>query len=229
MTRIAVLDDDVAVLETLADIIGGAGFESAVFSSGRDLLRCLHRENFDLVILDWQVPDLSGIQVLEWIRSGIGSQVPIVLLTNRTADEDIVTGLKAGADDFITKPFRPAVLLARIEALLRRSSGSPSKESERFGDYVFRSAGRTVSFAEHEVTLTQKEFSLSLLIFRHLNCALSRAYILETIWGIDPDVTTRTLDSHVSRIRSKLALHPRNGFKLTTIYGYGYRLENVTE
>lgn len=229
MTRIALLDDDVAVLETVERLIGDAGFESVSFTSGRDLTRCLHREHFDLFVLDWQVPDLSGLQVLEWIRNGIGSRVPVLLLTNRSGDDDVVAGLRAGADDFVTKPFRPAVLLARVEALLRRSSGVPSSRNERFGRYAFQIAGRTVTVGDEEVVLTQKEFNLSLLIFRNLNCALSRAYVLETIWGIDPDVSTRTLDSHVSRIRAKLRLEPANGVKLTTIYGYGYRLEEVAE
>lgn len=227
MTRIAVLDDEVGMLESVDRLVQGAGFESATFSSGRDLIRCLHRDNFDLFILDWQVPDLSGIQVIEWVRNGIGSRVPIILLTNRAGDEDIVTGLRAGADDFLTKPFRGPVLLARIEALLRRSAGTPSRESESYGPYVFHVANRTVVATGLDVSLTQKEFSLSMLLFRNLNCALSRSYILETIWGIDPDISTRTLDIHVSRIRAKLNLAPERGFKLSTIYGYGYRLEEI--
>ncbi|MFT4025384.1 MAG: response regulator transcription factor [Novosphingobium sp.] len=229
MTRIAVLDDDAAILEAVERLTRDAGFESVAFTSGRDLIRCLHRENFELFVLDWQVPDLSGLHVLEWIRNGIGSQVPVVLLTNRAADDDVVAGLQAGADDFVTKPFQPAVLLARLQALLRRSTGAPSKQSERFGRYVFHVAGRTVTIESEEILLTQKEFSLSMLLFRNLNCALSRAHALETVWGIDPDVSTRTLDSHISRIRAKLQLEPANGFKLSTIYGYGYRLEEVAE
>lgn len=229
MTRIAVLDDESAVLEEVEGLIRSAGFESVTFSSGRDLIRCLHREAFDLFVLDWQVPDLSGIQVLEWIRIGIGSQVPVVLLTNRVADDDIVVGLRAGADDFVTKPLRPPVLLARIKALLRRSTGASNKQTEVYGRYAFHSAERTVTIDGEEIAMTQKEFNLSVLVFRNVNSALSRSYVMETIWGIDPDVSTRTLDSHVSRIRAKLRLQPSNGFVLTTIYGYGYRLEEVVE
>lgn len=223
------MDDDPATVSAVEQLVRSAGFESAAFSNGRDLVRRLRHENFDLFILDWQVPDFSGIQVIEWIRNGIGSRVPMMLLTNRTADEDIVTGLRAGADDFMTKPFRPAVLLARIEALLRRSTGAAGKDRMEIGPYVFHVANRTVSAAGVDVALRQREFSLAILMFRNLNCALSRSYILETIWGVDPDVSTRTLDMHISRIRAKLNLRPEHGFRLATIYGYGYRLEEVVE
>jgi len=227
MTRIAALDDDPTMLEVVSSLVSKAGYDCATFQSGRELARCLHRETFSLFILDWQVPDLSGIEVLQRIRCGIVSTAPVILLTNKVADEDVVAGLRAGADDFVTKPFRSAVLLARIEALMRRSHQAPIRERAVFGRYVFHLARRSVSVEGADICLTQKELDLSLLLFRNINCALSRTQILETVWGKNPDISSRTLDIHVSRIRSKLRLLPERGFQISTIYGFGYRLEEI--
>lgn len=227
MTRVAVLDDDVAILEIVGKLVERAGLQVAKFDSGRELTRALHREGFDLFVLDWNVPDMSGIHALEWIRNQLGPGIPILLLTNRSSEEDIVAGLRAGADDFVTKPFHPAVLTARIEALLRRASSGSAGPVERYGAFEFNLANRTVTNRGEEVIFTPKEFSLSVLLFRHLNCAVARPYIMETVWGMDPDISTRTLDIHVSRIRMKLGLSAEHGYRLSTIYGYGYRLEEV--
>ncbi|MBC2670171.1 response regulator transcription factor [Novosphingobium piscinae] len=223
--KVAVLDDDKAVLETVAKLLDEAGFQCATFDNGRQLVRTLHRETFDLFVIDWNLPDLPGLNVLEWIRNQIGAQPPVLLLTNRVSDEDLVAGLRAGADDFVTKPYHPAVLLARVEALARRSTMNLSRTTETYGKLDFELTSKTLRLSGEVVHLTPKEFSLALLLFRNLNRAVSRAYIFETIWGMDPDLSTRTLDIHISKIRSKLALRPENGFRLTPVYGYGYRLE----
>lgn len=230
MIRVAVLDDDVDILEMMGGLLRGKGFEVTTFERGKDLIRGVQRDGngFELFILDWNVPDFSGIHVLEWLRNKLGSRIPILLLTNRGNDDDIVTGLRAGADDFVIKPCKPVVLLARIEALLRRSSaGGAQGAIEHYGRYALNLTNRTVAVDGLEPVLTPKEFSLILLLFRHLNRAVARAYIMETVWGIDPDVLTRTLDIHVSRVRTKLGLGSESGYRLSTIYGYGYRLEEV--
>lgn len=188
-------------------------------------MRAMHSETFDLFIIDWNLPDLSGINVVEWIRNQIGAQPPVLLLTNRVSDDDMITALRAGADDYVTKPFQPAVLLARVEALARRSSVTLSRSTETFGPYDFELTTKTLRQDGEPIRLTPKEFSLALLLFRNLNRAVSRTYIFETIWGMDPDLSTRTLDIHVSKIRAKLGLKPETGFRLAPVYGYGYRLE----
>ena len=188
-------------------------------------MRALHRETFDLFVIDWNLPDLSGLNVLEWIRNQIGAQPPVLLLTNRVSEEDMVAGLRAGADDFVTKPFQPAVLLARVEALARRSTINLSRTTEAYAQFDFELTSKTLRREGETVHLTPKEFSLALLLFRNLNRAVSRTYIFETIWGMDPDLSTRTLDIHISKIRSKLRLRPESGYRLTPVYGYGYRLE----
>lgn len=223
--KVAVLDDDKTVLETVTGLLEGAGFVCATFDNGRQLVRALHRETFDLFVLDWNLPDLPGLNVLEWIRNQIGAQPPVLLLTNRASDEDLVAGLRAGADDFVTKPYQPSVLLARVEALARRSTMNLSRTTETYGALDFELTSKTLRLKGEVVHLTPKEFSLALMLFRNLNRAVSRAYIFETIWGMDPDLSTRTLDIHISKIRSKLALRPESGYRLTPVYGYGYRLE----
>ncbi|MBC2651733.1 response regulator transcription factor [Novosphingobium flavum] len=223
--KVALLDDDKVVLETVSSLLGGAGFHCSTFDNGRQLVRALHRDTFDLFVIDWNLPDLPGLNVLEWIRNQIGAQPPVLLLTNRVSDEDMVAGLRAGADDFVTKPYQPAVLLARVEALARRSTMNLSRTTETYGKLDFELTSKTLRNGGEVVHLTPKEFNLALLLFRNLNRAVSRAYIFETIWGMDPDLSTRTLDIHISKIRSKLALRPESGYRLTPVYGYGYRLE----
>ena len=223
--KVAILDDDPAALESVADLLTPAGFVCTAFGSGRNLVRALHRETFELFVIDWHLPDLSGISVVEWIRNQIGTQPPVLLLTNRVADEDAVTALRAGADDFVTKPFTPAVLLARVEALARRSAVNLSRTTETYRTYEFELTSKNLKADGQPLHLTPKEFNLALLLFRNLNRAVSRTYIFETIWGIDPDLSTRTLDIHISKIRAKLGLKPDSGFRLAPVYGYGYRLE----
>lgn len=223
--KVAILDDDAAMSDQVSALLAPAGFKCSTFDSGRQFVRALHRDTFEMFIIDWNLPDLSGINVVEWIRNQIGTQPPVLLLTSRVSDDDMVTALRAGADDYMTKPFLEAVLLARIEALARRSSVTLSRSTETFGSFDFELTTKTLRRKGEVLRLTPKEFSLALLLFRNLNRAVSRTYIFETIWGIDPDLSTRTLDIHVSKIRSKLGLKPEAGFRLAPVYGYGYRLE----
>jgi DNA-binding response OmpR family regulator len=152
------------------------------------------------------------------------------MLTSRLDKDDIIAGLNAGADDYIVKPETPQVILARVEAVLRRTT-PPETESrmECFGPYHFDKMHQTVEFGEEIVTLTSREFALALLLFRNTHRAFSRAYILEKLWNCAADISTRTLDMHISRIRSKLQLSPENGYRLQTVFGYGYRLETFEE
>jgi DNA-binding response OmpR family regulator len=150
------------------------------------------------------------------------------MLTGRTGDGDIVHGLDIGADDYVTKPVNSAVLKSRVEALLRRSYGhATAPKIEAFGDHVFDPMGMSVTVRGTEVELTAKEFGLALLLFRNLNRPLSRAHIMETVWGRNPEIPSRTLDAHVSQIRGRLGLRPENGLRLASVYSFGYRLEQI--
>ncbi|MNE01389.1 Sensory transduction protein regX3 [compost metagenome] len=154
----------------------------------------------------------------------------MLLVTSRAEDEDIVAGLNAGADDYLPKPLSAAVLEARINALMRRAYAQPSTPgAEIHGDTVFHDSAGAVTRNGKTVVLTAKEYALAQLLFRNLHRALSRTYILETVWGNEPNLNSRSLDMHISRIRTKLELRPEQGFRLTPIYSYGYRLERVGE
>ncbi len=224
--KIAILDDDPAVLDQVNCLLTQNGHTCQTYGTGRLLMRALQDENFDLFVLDWNVPDLSGISILTWIRNTIGITPPVLLLTNRTSEEDIVEGLRAGADEYIVKPFQPAIFMARIDALLRRAQQlAPSGPLERYGAFEFDVAVQAIRHDGSAILVTSKEFQLALLLFRNLQRALPRSYIFETLWGRNPDLPTRTLDSHISKIRTKLNLRPENGYTLVPVYAYGYRLE----
>jgi DNA-binding response OmpR family regulator len=216
--RIAVVDDDANFAAYLNSLLIEAGHSVVGSSNGNAFLRLAKTETFDLILLDWNLPGRDGIDIIRNLRNDVRSDVPIVLLTLRNDANDVVAGLDAGADDYISKPVDGRVLLARIDAIMRRrNSGRAPEALQSFGHYTFDSAQEIVRHGDRKMQLKSKEFQL----------ALSRAYLLETIWNRNPDVQTRTLDSHVARLRAKLDLRPQNGWRLSPIYSYGYRLEPV--
>jgi DNA-binding response OmpR family regulator len=208
----------------------GAEHSVHVYSRSRDMIRELPRESFDLFILDWEVPDMPGIDVLAWIRRSLNDPIPVLFTTAREAEEDIVAALSAGADDYIVKPLRKQELLARVEALGRR--GRPKargQEKLEVGDIVIDVSRREVTRRGAPVELTQKDFDLAVFLFRKLGQLVSRGHILETVWGRSADLNTRTVDTHVSQVRKKLDLHVETGYRVVPIYNYGYRLEKTGE
>lgn len=224
--RIAVLDDEPAARAFVAQALIEAGHHCYDFANARALSSRLRQDTFDLVILDWNMPDKSGPEIIAWMHEHMDRPVPSLLLTNRNSDEDIVAGLAAGADDYIIKPVQPAVLLARINAIRRRTGPRETiAGNESYGPYTLHPARQAVTVEDETITLTAKEFELAVTLFRNLHRPLSRAYLLEMVWGRNPDLPTRTLDAHISRIRAKLGLRPERGFRLIPVYSYGYRLE----
>jgi len=223
------LDDEVPHAQRAAEILNGAGHACELFYSSRGFISRFFHDSYDLLLLDWMMPELSGIEVLRQIRSTGPGDLPVLMLTSRSRDADIVEGLNSGADDYVVKPVQEGVLLARVNALLRRlrSNVEDGPEPAAFGRYLFDPRACTVAYDAKSIVLTNREFQLAYLLFQHPDRAFSRQYLIERLWGTVPDVQTRTLDTHVARIRSKLQLRPDRGFKLTTLYGYGYRLEPV--
>lgn len=226
--RIAVLDDDRSQTDLVCQVLDAAGHHCHPFQSGKEMLNQLRREAFDMLIIDWQVPDLSGPEVLHWAREKLAPNLPVLFMTSRSGEDDIVAGLAAGADDYMIKPLRRGELLARVQALLRRAYPTQNVvEQIQFGDYIFEARTGRLTASGQSIDVTQKEFDLALLFFRNLGRPLSRAYILEAVWSRDIEIPSRTMDTHVSRVRSKLQLRPENGFRLAPVYSYGYRLEQL--
>jgi len=225
--RIALLEDDAAQAAAVKAAVAGAGHAVTLFADGEALVRALGRETFDLLLLDWMVPGKSGIEVVRWARGHLPPTLPVLMLTSRSTGDDIVEGLAAGADDYVPKPVDPPVLLARIAALLRRAYPASDAPVVEIAGFSFEKATGIVTRGDERFELTAKECELALLLFRNLGRPLSRAYLLETVWNRNPDVPTRTLDAHISRVRTKLGLRPDHGFQLGPVYSFGYRLEQL--
>ena len=223
--RVGILEDDPALADQLAQALESAGHNPHQFRTGASLVTALKRDTFDLLVLDWNLPDTSGIDVLTWARGHLDSMPPVLFVTSRGEEADIVRALNLGADDYVVKPIRVPELLARVGALLRRSFPAQTPDIQEFDDVRFELNRQGVTVRGTDVIVTNKEFTLALLFFQNLNRPLSRAYLLEKIWGVSADLQTRTLDAHVSRIRAKLGLRPEAGYRLAPVYSYGYRLE----
>lgn len=227
--RIAVLEDDASQAKLVHHWIASQGHACRIFHRGADILHAVLRETYDLVVLDWRVPDLSGEEVLRALRKSGRERVPVLFTTGQNREEDIVHALRSGADDYLVKPLRRLEFLARVEALLRRAGGRGTEDGGilEAGAFVIDPQGRTLLRDGTPVRLTQKEFQMAMLLFRNVGRLLSRAYLLDTIWGVVADVGTRTVDTHASQLRTKLALYPEHGWRLSAVYQHGYRLERL--
>jgi DNA-binding response OmpR family regulator len=226
--RIAVLDNDRSQADLICQVLSGAGHSCQSFDSGKDLLAHLRKDSADMLIMDWQVSDLPGAEVLRRAREKMAANAPAIFVAGSSAEDDIVAGVSAGAEDYLVKPLRRGELLARVSAVLRRAYPSQNgSEQLQFGPYVFETRPGRLLMDGQPVDVTHKEFYLALLFFRNIGRPLSRAYIHESVWVREAAVPSRTMDTHVSRVRNKLQLRPENGFRLVPVYSYGYRLEKL--
>lgn len=223
--RIGLLEDQPEVAETLARSLEKAGYRCVIFGNGDRLKRFLRQEEIDLLVLDWNVPGESGIDILKWSKTR-HPDIPALMLTGRSAPEDIITAFRNGADEYVLKPVQNDVFLARIRALERLIFvKEPVQTTEIFGKFRFNLTQRKLSIGGQEVDLTAKEFALALILFKNHGRTLSRDYLYDTVWETNAQAETRTLDVHISKLRSKAMLTPENGCRLRPIYAYGYRLE----
>ena len=183
-----------------------------------------------MLLLDWEVPDVSGLDVLHWVRDNLGYALPVLFLTNRSDEVDLVQGLQAGADDYMNKPIREGELVARVQALLRRVNPiTQSNAPFDFGVYHIDPFNNKILLRGQEVILAPKEYELALLLFRNPGRLFSRDVLSTAVWNREIPATSRTLDTHLSNIRRKLALRPENGVKLNASYALGYRLESLLD
>jgi len=225
--RIAIIEDDPSQLELVCHWLRSADHESFAFQDANAFLKIMAQTQFEMVILDWNLGEITGIDVLSRLRQT--SKVPVLFCTSRAEQEDVVKALQGGADDYLTKPLRHLEFLARIESLTRRARTLQSKD-ETFMVEEFRidCAGGTISRDDGApFDLTAKDFELAVLLLRNVGRLLSRSHIHDAVWGRSSSVGSRSLDTHVSRIRNKLGLTPGNGWQLKAVYAHGYRLEQT--
>lgn len=227
--RIAALDDDALQLDLFKQALEAMGHTCHTHQTGAQLLHSLRSETFDLLIVDWHLPDTTGPEVVRWVRQHMDSSLPVLFVTHRQEERDIVEGLDSGADDFMTKPVRIGELSARVAALLRRAYPQPREEVLEFGRYRFLPESRSIEIDGTPVELKNREYDLALFLFQNMGQLLSRDHLKEVIWGQVPDVMSRSLDTHISRLRILLDLRPANGFIVTAVYGVGYRFEAVEQ
>lgn len=226
--RIAVLEDDVDQAELISLWLKTEGHICHHFQRAALFQKNVSHESYDLIVLDWELPESSGIEVLQWIREQKGWELPVLFTTVRDEEEDIVRALTSGADDYIVKPLSQSVTLARVNTLLRRfHKGQQDTQEIEIGQYMINSANSSIIMNGEALNLTDREFKLAKVLFSQVGDIVSRGYILETVWGISADIDTRTVDTHISRIRQKLKLLPENGWQIKAIYQHGYRLERV--
>ena len=225
MTRILLVEDEIALSDPLSYLLGREGYEVEVASDGLAAIAAFDRSGADLVLLDLMLPGLPGTEVCREIRTR--STVPIIMLTAKDSEIDIVVGLELGADDYITKPYSTRELLARIRAVLRRRI-----EVEDFDEAILE-GGRvrmdvdrhTVEVDGSPVPMPLKEFELLELLMRNPGRVLTRGQLIDRVWGSDYFGDTKTLDVHIKRIRSKIEVHPSEPVQLVTVRGLGYRFE----
>lgn len=227
MTRILIVEDEPSLAEPLAFLLGREGYDTAIAGDGRAALAEFDRGGADLVLLDLMLPGLSGTEVCRELRAR--SSVPIIMLTAKDSEVDIVVGLELGADDYVTKPYSSRELLARIRAVLRRHVEvveDPAEAVLEAGPVRMDVERHSVSVDGAEVAMPLKEFELLEFLLRNAGRVLTRGQLIDRIWGSDYFGDTKTLDVHIKRIRAKIEPDPSNPKLLVTVRGLGYRFEN---
>jgi DNA-binding response OmpR family regulator len=224
--QIALVEDDTDFAAMVSHWLGGFAYQCQHFRDGQTAIG-LDLSKWDLIILDWQLPDSTGIDVLKHIRQRDQGATPVIIVTVRDAEEDVVAALKAGCDDYLVKPVRRMELLARIDAVTRRRTRPSVNQRLEFGPYSFAIQQRSVTLHGQRIELTEREYTLALFIFQRVGQLLARGEIAESALGMPYNIESRTIDTHMSRLRRKLVLQPENGYRLVPVYGHGYRLEKV--
>jgi two-component system phosphate regulon response regulator PhoB len=226
--NILVVEDEPDIAALVAYQLAHAGYGVRTAGDGREALRALETDPPDLIILDLLLPEMSGFDVLRSVRASEEIKgLPVIILTARGAEEDRVTGLKLGADDYVSKPFSPRELVARVEAVLRRAgvaaNGSSRRKKLRAGPVMVDVDAQRVTVDDHEVKLSKKEFRLLTTLMQRRGRTQSRKALLEAVWDTTADIETRTVDMHVRRLRARLG---EAAEWIETVRGFGYRFKS---
>lgn len=225
--RIAILDNDAAQGEQINSWLSASATELHRFDSLDTMLQRLRKGEVDLMVVHWR--PAFDIKRLKEAIDQRAPAVPLLLITERSAVDGQTLLLSHPAVDYLIKPLRRMDLVTRIDVLKKRFHATSPLTEERyvFGHYVFDTRAGQLSLNGEAIRMTEKEFRLALLFFRHMGKPLSRAFILESVWPENAEFSSRSIDTHVSRVRTKLGLQPARGFRLAPVYSYGYRLEQI--
>jgi two-component system response regulator ResD len=226
--RVLVVDDEPTIAEVVSRYLVRAGFEAQIASDGRSALELALAADTrpDLVVLDLMLPGIDGLEVMRRLRAEPGPSPAIILLTARGDESDRVVGLRLGADDYVVKPFSPAELVARVDAVLRRLQVAPERAAPiELGDLRIDSAGRRVFVRGEEATLTHREFDLLEFLVRHPGQVFSRDQLMDAVWQFSFYSDTSTVTVHVRRLRAKIEADPAEPRHVQTVWGAGYRFQ----
>lgn len=225
--RIAYLEDDLEQAKMVTTWFEEFEYEFEHFTQAQALLNRLKDQDFDIALLDWELPEMSGLEAVKLIRNKYHQDLPILFCSMRDTEADVVQALELGADDYMRKPLLRIELKARLQALLRRTKSDQEENIIEHGPYRFDLKNKKAYVSNEAVEMTDKDFEVASCLFDNIGRILSRSFLLESVWGISSDLHTRTVDVHVSRVRKALKITPESGFKVKTIYQHGYRLERV--
>ena len=226
MARVLVVEDEESISDPLSYMLRREGFEVSIAATGTEALTEFDRTGADIVLLDLMLPEMSGTEVCRQLRQK--SHVPIIMVTARDSEIDKVVGLEIGADDYVTKPYSPRELVARVRAVLRRHAGEPAETSVATlaaGPVRMDVERHVVSVGGDSVALPLKEFELLELLLRNAGRVLTRGQLIDRVWGADYVGDTKTLDVHVKRLRSKIEPEPSTPRYIVTVRGLGYKFE----
>lgn len=228
--RVGIIEDDPLHRELASAMLEQAGFDVCAFGSALEFRRHCGVGDIDLLLVDWELPNESGLAFLTALREDGEHALPVIFLTARTDEKHIVEALGAGADDFIAKPAKAGELVARVRSLLRRSAAADRSEAVLAAPpFEFQRAQRTLLMDAEPVHLTPREFDMALFFFQRIGRIVSREALLAQVWKVGPHVDTRAIDTYASRLRKRLGLDGSSGWRLEGIYQHGYRLMRVED
>jgi two-component system, OmpR family, response regulator ResD len=223
---VLVVDDEPTIVEVVARYLNRAGYRTSVAVTGREALDSAATQRPDLVVLDLMLPGIDGLEVMRRLRDQDRGRIAVILLTAKGEESDRVIGLRLGADDYVVKPFSPAELVARVDAVLRRFDSSRAQEAPiELSDMTIDPGGRQVFVRGQEVQLTQREFDVLLFLARHPGQAFSRNQLMDAVWQYSFYTDTSTVTVHIRRLRSKIEADPALPKRIQTVWGVGYRFQ----